>query len=698
MSGRWQHNIPQSLQRGFRAPGGSNMSSNVWFFERGCEPAFRLVKDIAAENDFYSEPSVDGATTLDDQITNYERNSFDRAYQDLKNTAPDSILDPTKAAEVVTHLSIRCDYVRRTFGEAAQKTFLDARTIFCDEKHVRPLLGVDDETPSPKLTEAIDELVAQHGGFGNIPVPSSVIYRVAHMALRERFNSTFLEIAPQLTKLLINISEEAPTFVREGHNKILSSEPAPRPRVDHLSELDWTTRTSNLEGFILPDCVALSCDSDNGLQPILLTTLAEVSLVLMPLSSTKMLVGLKRGAREPDLNGFNKAAATCSHRFFIGAHSRFAELSSHIGSTSRSFMEEAVGTIINKFKADVTPAPDPAPPLTTPVMSDKPLPSASVPTFTIHFLNCAEQATAETIAANVFYLTNEASQVMQLSRLDGMTFARDYESAVSNFDGGFASASLQTIDEGYAIGVAKNLGVLRDGMNKTHIILRSEIGYALIGDNPANSRQAAQTIFAQLERISSSQAFAERFPEVKIDDPLESFLFYIADEIWRNYFSARAGASIYPEVGGGYCEMLDATLHRAHQNLVKARVEYRSTNDMDALMQMAIPRVSEILNFSATVLGHFAGCATSFVESQASLLTTLQKLGLHDWIILFDSELSSLWSQGTQWKSINEFLSLNRHVERLFWQHGLFPWKTDDGLIRVEVRLVNESEQFLLTA
>ena len=34
---------------------------------------------------------------------------------------------------------------------------------------------------------------------------------------------------------------------------------------------------------------------------------------------------------------------------------------------------------------------------------------------------------------------------------------------------------------------------------------------------------------------------------------------------------------------------------------------------------------------------------------------------------------------------------LNRHVERLFWLYGMFPWKTDDGRIHVTIPLASDA-------
>ena len=64
---------------------------------------------------------------------------------------------------------------------------------------------------------------------------------------------------------------------------------------------------------------------------------------------------------------------------------------------------------------------------------------------------------------------------------------------------------------------------------------------------------------------------------------------------------------------------------------------------------------------------------------------------LRDWLTLFDSELSGLWDRRGKWASFSEILMLNRHVERLFWPYGLFPWRTDAGGIHVTVPLASDA-------
>lgn len=670
MSGPWQHNIPQSLLRGFRIRGGTKKTSQVWLFQKGCEPTLAFVKNVAAADNFYSIPTVDGSKTLDDQITDYEQTSFARALHYLKDAQADSIVDASSAAEVVAHLTIRNDHLRQTFGEASQKLFADAIDVFCNETHVRPLLGIDDKAPPTRFTNAVDEFLSEHPELSNIPVPRHVLHRIAHMMTREWFNRSFLECAPLMLGVLTALITQAPEFVRAGHNKALTSGLAPGPRAELLRQFSWTVRAAGTEGFVLPDCVAVGLEVEKQLQPLMMAGLAESSLILMPLSSRKMLVGTRTAKDEPDLAAFNRVASSCSHQFFIAATKDFAELAANIGTASHHFMEEAVGTLIKQYKSDGRSETSLVPTDWANTDVDDGAPPAA-PQYSICFRDCADQATAERIAANVFAVTSEMCRMMPLDKLDGVTFAYDYSAALRDLDRGFASSPLEPTEEEFGAGVAMAPMVIRDGVRKTHIVIRGEMGHYLIGDDDSNRRLALQTIVQQLARAACSQILEETLPEAKVEDHFEAFLYQCADSAWRDYFSSRVGGYLNPEIGDGYCEMAAAVIRRAHRDLVAARVDYQSTNDMNKLMEVALLRVHDILRFSAAVLGHYDGLGKPLLENQPVLETALTKAGLRDWFILFDGELSELWNRRGEWLSFDEFLVLNRHVERLLWHHGL---------------------------
>jgi hypothetical protein len=174
MTGPFQHHIPQMLQRGFRIPGGSRRSSRVWFYERDVDARTERVKDVGGEDHFYSNPSVDGQKTFDEHITEYET-AFDKLLSGLKNTEPGVAVEARQAAEVVAHLTIRNAYLRRAFGLGIEKLYSDAAVLFGDEATLRPIMGLDDKSPSAMFKEAIDKLIETSPEFKQLGLPGKVL-------------------------------------------------------------------------------------------------------------------------------------------------------------------------------------------------------------------------------------------------------------------------------------------------------------------------------------------------------------------------------------------------------------------------------------------------------------------------------------------------------------------------------------------
>jgi hypothetical protein len=114
VAGRKQHFIPQALQRGFGVAKGKK--TQVYVFKKGQEPYYSSTEGVAAQRDFYSEPSDE--QSLDDKITTYEGTVLAPAVAALRE-APVGPIDSHVAAAVVVHLSIRSAFVRGSFSAAA---------------------------------------------------------------------------------------------------------------------------------------------------------------------------------------------------------------------------------------------------------------------------------------------------------------------------------------------------------------------------------------------------------------------------------------------------------------------------------------------------------------------------------------------------------------------------------------------------
>ena len=125
MSGRKQHYIPQSLLRGF-ASRATKDDAYVFCFQKDGRVFEPNTKNIAAERDFYSDPSN---TLLDDAITEKEKDIADL----LVDARKAEELTPGAANELrslIAHLMSRTRVVRAWMSDSVQRAMeMMVRTV-----------------------------------------------------------------------------------------------------------------------------------------------------------------------------------------------------------------------------------------------------------------------------------------------------------------------------------------------------------------------------------------------------------------------------------------------------------------------------------------------------------------------------------------------------------------------------------------
>jgi hypothetical protein len=225
--------------------------------------------------------------------------------------------------------------------------------------------------------------------------------------------------------------------------------------------------------------------------------------------------------------------------------------------------------------------------------------------------------------------------------------------------------------------------------------MQGDIGHDLLDEDDSRWRPAVHGLVTLLARTSSLQMLDETLPEglrSLPQDRFQSFLYPYAEAGWSGYFTARTSAMFWPDAGREYSRFLLTALRRARADIPAARYDYRFHGDVDRLLSVALPRVENLLRFSGKMLGHCNGLARPILDDD-ELARELQEAGLKDWFVLFDNELSELWGRQGKWTTFDEFLHINRHVERVLWQFGLFPLIADDGQLRVEIPLGTDAHR-----
>jgi hypothetical protein len=156
------------------------------------------------------------------------------------------------------------------------------------------------------------------------------------------------------------------------------------------------------------------------------------------------------------------------------------------------------------------------------------------------------------------------------------------------------------------------------------------------------------------------------------------------ESVSSSYFSARVVADIHPELGDGYQDLFRDALKSALERIPLARIEYRTHGDLDTFIPMALSLLSDVLTHAATAMGHFDALDMSMTED-VDTKNLLLEHGLLGWIDVYQRDLEAVYDKRGKWRSLKDFLSLAVHLERLLWQFGVFPCKTDGNKVRIEI-------------
>jgi Protein of unknown function (DUF4238) len=690
MSGRKQHHIPQSVLRAFETPS-KGKKIQVWVFSK--RNKFKApVDDVAAERHFYSELSTDGTKTLDDLITDYE-NGFTSQISSLRSVPVGASADAATAAEVIAHLTIRNAHLRNSFSGGMRLLVEQATDLFCDEKNIRTLFGIDGKAFSPAMTAQVDEELANDPRFAATGLPRELLQKISFMAMKENFSRFVTNSLPSMQIALVHFASEAPSIMRKGQNKALSAGLAPDARTTALSKFHWTVRQAPEGGLVLPDCVALGIEGASEPQPLIMSDLDKLDYVLMPLTPAAMLIGSRTFDARPALERFNYDAAACSHEFVVSNRDRpdRDELVALLGSRSQLTIEDAIKQSFEGFKNEYNFPTTTLSPEVTPPADPQEGSAAIVSTalnYQVSFHGIADEATARRIAAVLDGIVRELRPMMALDRLDGFTFAEDYEGALRDLDRGFeTNGTLKPTKQDYGVGVAMTPIVSRDGVIKSRVVARMWIATGIVSEGDEAQQIALHMIISQLAHVACIQLLDEALPGFfmsRLEDSLQAFLYPCVDSAWSGYFAARASAIFDPNSELAYRELTLSALQHAFTAIPAARLEYRFDGDMDKLMAVALPAITALLGHIGHLLGHCDGVQRMAFDDE-QLEAAFENAGLRAWVDLFHGDLATIWDRRGQWSSIEEFFLLNRHAERLLWVFGIFPWKTDEGLVWIKV-------------
>jgi len=711
MAGRNQHHIPQFYQRAFGVPTGGR-PKEIWEFIKGRSPTLVAIKRAAVDRDFYSPPSPDGSRTLDGKITDLET-PLARLVAQVREIPAGGSVDANMAAEIVSHLAPRTSHFRASFEHGLKCILSKATAAFTDSKNVERLLGLNADAPTDRFRKQLREALKEDERFRQVGLPEPVLEKVAFQLAKEHFERSSQLGLPEISSTPGVLISNTESLVRDGHNKGLDSVIDKNVRQELLITFVWSVEVAPPVGAVLPDCVVLGVQDDKVVYPFMMISNDKLESVIMPLSSRKLLVGRRHGVAFPDLVEFNENAAACSHSFYLAASdaTAIAELSPFIGQRSLVVVDEALkGTFEDFVPSHQSTGLMTEPSAETAATVEGGAAKDGVPEqadsqaleYQVSFLDCANQETAESIAALIKDIINEVNRLMSLGRLDGITFAKDYPTALRSVDRGMPGARpAETVSNEIGVGIAMTVMVMRGGIVKCRIVMADGIAHALIAEDVRANKWALHIIVHELALVAMTELIDRAFPDVFLNpftDLHDGWLFSGVNAALDGYFAAYvSGRFGDDEMLVTYRELLIGALNRARTVIPEARLAYRSHGEIDTLLHVSLPAVRHVLQFAAKLLGHCEALGRSPFDDDGQLGSALEQNGLRAWLPVFQNDLKAFRLRLGDWKSIDEFFAFNRHVERVLWQFGLFPWRNPEGQSRVEVPLATDMHAILAT-
>lgn len=686
MSGRKQHHIPQLLLKGFKAKHEAR-HIQVYVFKAGRDPFLSSIEGVAAARDFYSSPSHDGQKTLDDQITEYENKQLADLLQNFRGKAHGEAVNANEAIELVVHLVVRGAFTREVFECVAHEIFGGISGIFGNPEQVRRHMGIDGNDPHPAFTEEVNHLIKQFQSAKEAPLPYESFRKIIHFMLRENFDSLFAA-NQNITPAFSEYKEQIVSAIKSGHAKVLQQELVPKYRVEQLKHLRWQVLHTPEDMLILPDCVAISITKGNAasFQPAIFIGEDLPEQLFLPLSANQMLVGTADQTANLDIDEFNLAAASCSFTFFVSSRNTkdIQRLTPSIGNHTKTNALSEVRTALESLNTPYDRSVQSA---------EAKLESGAPADYPVSFFSCANQKTAEEVSKTVNVLVSVFGRNLPLQRLDGVIFAEDYTNTLRDLDRGDPNLpSLAPTESAQEVGIAMAPIVIRQGQIRTCVVCQGWLVAALNQQEDETAfLSSLYTIASMLGRVAYNDLFDSSLPGVllrphQVENNLDRFLYPYIDDISSTYFACRVSAEIYPEAEAALYKLLLFALERLFTEIPKARLAYRTDGNLDKFLSIMMPAISKLLNRASAVLGHIDGLDRELLKND-DVSIVLQQYGLRSWLDVYQRDLKTIYDRQGQWTSIDEFVALSRHVERLMWQLGSIPWETPEGQLRIDMPL-----------
>ena len=312
--------------------------------------------------------------------------------------------------------------------------------------------------------------------------------------------------------------------------------------------------------------------------------------------------------------------------------------------------------------------------------------AATVPVRVIGFTN-TEAATQ--LGTTVGECVMTIGSFIDLSTLEGVTIAVDYDAALADIDQGVEGLRpLSRTDTEEMQGVARTCQVLHDGTVKSLLVFNAEMLVPLIAGDAAtdDARKSAIGIIAhECGHVEINARMEALVPDArlgaKIGDFERAVLFQIAQICWDEYAVCRLSARFAPLQNDQHADTVKAVVPEARTRARGAIKAYRTHGDDYRVIGDAGMELCQPLKAAAYLLGGIDADDkqwSDYPEARAAI----EAGGYADLVDRIHAECRRLWDSQPDWTVDDDVLAPLVDIARdafrsggiLFYQDGRGEW------------------------
>ena len=661
-------------------------SDKHWMYRRGLPNPIPVSRsDAAATRDFYSKPATTGAPTLDDLITEYEK-ELKFHVEDARVVPTGDTLPPHLISEIVAHLTMRAAYLREFIEAGASELVSSINTLIHRPTEILESMELPKHSVPSKFEAMAIEQFEQHLLSSLTTVTPRAIVRLLYQATREDFDLLQKAASREFTAFLERFQGEFRMMPQSVHVQVLGKDLVPAPRKAKLEEFQWRVVNFPSRDAVLPDCVAIAEDAE-GWGPYMLAENKSMTRVVIPLNSSKLAVGSAANDWEEVTEIYNQTARESCFTFYLQnrreemTESHLAELGGPARAKIEGITSSAVRGAVEEFVGDGSNAPQEE---TQPVTWTD-LSAGEGFSYSVSLKDFGDEAYAHRVAESLNEVVKAFGGYLPTHRLDGITFAVDYAAALQELDRGLdVERGIDPSAGANPNGVAMPLAVRRADGIKTHIILRGYLAEQLISEDETLSGEAISVIRYCLGTAAFNALLEGKFPGTLLSpysDPYEGWLYKYNDALPATYFSTRLLAP-NTETLEFYSEQAHLQLEQMISDTADAHAQYHEDGDHERFFEICAAHVSGFMTAMARL---FAARASMIGPHRPGgfLDRTLTQLELLKWSKLFEKDLAEFGRRLEHWANLDEVFFINRHFERLLFEVGVLPDQMNDGSLYV---------------